>query len=76
MAKTTLLKIKRGVLMKSKKVPINILFTPEMNEEISAIADAFGISKSKTVRKMCLEYMEHRNVIKNNEIKFCAEYHL
>ncbi len=47
-----------------------------MNEEISAIADAFGISKSKTIRKMCLEYMEHTDVIKNNEIKFCPEYHL
>jgi hypothetical protein len=59
--------------MRNKEVAINCLFTKEMNEGIMSIADELGITKSKMLRKICLDYLTERDVVKN-DIRY--EYHL
>lgn len=47
--------------MKSKREAVNVLVTKELNEGLDRVAGNLGMSKSKTVRFICMDYLSRNN---------------
>jgi predicted ArsR family transcriptional regulator len=59
--------------MISKTKAINVLFTQEMDTSVIALSKNLGVSKSKTIRHILMDYLVEHNLIDNSRIK---EYYL
>jgi predicted ArsR family transcriptional regulator len=49
--------------MQNKRAAINVLLTNEMNDGLKCVADDLGITKSRAVRYICMEYLTKANVL-------------
>jgi hypothetical protein len=47
--------------MRNKREAVNILFTTEMNEAIKSVASDMGMTKSRTIRFICMDYLTKKN---------------
>ena len=47
--------------MRNKREAVNILFTTEMNEAIKSVATNMGMTKSRTIRFICMDYLTKQN---------------
>ena len=53
--------------MRNKKIAVNILMTEEVNDGIKLVAKNLGISKSKTIRFMCIEYLTKVDILSTHD---------
>ncbi len=49
--------------MKNKKRAVNVLMTAEVDDGIKLVANSLGISKSRTIRFMCMEYLTRAEIL-------------
>ncbi len=49
--------------MKNKKRAVNVLMTEEVDDGIKLVANSLGISKSRTIRFMCMEYLTRAEIL-------------
>jgi hypothetical protein len=53
--------------MNSKREAINVLITTEINDGLIALGEELGISKSRAVRFICMDYLTKQNLITIHE---------
>jgi predicted ArsR family transcriptional regulator len=53
--------------MKNKTQAINVLLSEEVNDGIKEVASNLGISKSRAVRFICMDYLTKQNLITIHE---------
>ena len=51
------------MIIKTKKVAINVLLSNEVNDGLETLALDLGVSKSKVVRLMCVYYLQRKNLL-------------
>ncbi len=49
--------------MKSKREAVNVLVTKEINDGLNLVADDLGMSKSRAVRFICMDYLSKNNLL-------------
>ncbi len=53
--------------MKNKKRAVNVLMTEEVDDGIKLVANSLGISKSRTIRFMCMEYLTRAEILSTHD---------
>jgi hypothetical protein len=53
--------------MITKRIPINVLLSEEVNDGLLDVGEKLGMNKSKTIRFICLDYLTKNNVLVNEE---------
>jgi hypothetical protein len=53
--------------MITKRIPINVLLSEEVNDGLLDVGEKLGMNKSKTIRFICLDYLTKNNVLANEE---------
>ena len=51
----------------SKKRAVNVLMTAEVDDGIKLVAKNLGISKSRTIRFMCMEYLTKVDILSTHD---------
>ena len=46
-----------GKKMITKKIPVNVLLSEEVNDGLNHIGEKLGMNKSRTIRFICLDYL-------------------
>jgi hypothetical protein len=60
--------IKKGKKMITKKIPINILLSEEINDGLNDVGEKLGFNKSRTIRFICFDYLTKNKILVNEEI--------
>ena len=59
--------IQRREIVKNKKRAINVLMSEEVDNGLIAVASNLGISKSRAVRFICMDYLTKKDILVRND---------